>query len=488
MYKKFQALSFTSLVALFLSYLLLSPAGCSGGVGRIDCHNASCNARCIDEGYETGGYCTDEGECRCVSGVDAGVDAGGDPDADDGSHSDAETDPDGGDSHTIVDSHNIVDDDITIVDEFPQVANQSLNGSGIAYSVGSNLVSGPSGKSVWLAPVPTVYQEQSPVYFAFRADNIDMIENYKLYYRKPENLVIEVTIKPLGAGQTVKWEWGVYALVLSKDYAGCPPSSPILSPNDYPAGASEWLRPSASVQSDHPEIMSKAGEVRNGTNDILQAAQNVFVFMDGCRHGSPGSCDALETLRKMGGSCTNHAQLSAALLRAMGIPARVLANYPTWYRGSLATHYNVEFLVPDFDWYWMDTIASIKPLQPYQQIVVSPVNIEDEDNGMDPHRYGVALGVPYGSIRERIEGTAASQGGLDNGGYGTAGGTAPFSGASSTDLAEALKLTKTVWQKYLDLKFVGKRNPEAIAYQLKAAKSTTLKDYLTNIAAADMLY
>lgn len=365
-------------------------------------------------------------------------------------------------------------------DEFPEITDRSLNEQGIAYSVGSNLILGPSGKSVWVAPVATIFEEQVPIYFAFRSDKPDLIKKYRLYERTPENLMIEVTVEPLDSGQTVKWEWGVYSLHLSKDYSKCPSNSPILSPDSYPVEVREWLKPSKSVQSDHPEIKAKANELKGTSSDTLEVAQNVYNFMQGWRTGRPNSCDALETLRKGGGSCTNHAQLSAALLRASGIPARVLANYPTWYRGSLATHYDVEFYVPGFGWYWMDTIARKKPLEPYKQVVF-PVNIEDEDKGMNPNRYGVALGVPYYSIRERIEGTAGGGGGLPSGGFATAGGVTTFTG----DLTDASELTKSMWRKCLKLEIEGKIKPEAKEYQLKAAKSKNLADYIANIKKAD---
>jgi hypothetical protein len=62
-------------------------------------------------------------------------------------------------------------------------------------------------------PVPNVYDGgQAPIYLIYRTDNPDLIVNYRFYKRTPENLMLEVTVKPLGSAQKVKIEWGSYVL------------------------------------------------------------------------------------------------------------------------------------------------------------------------------------------------------------------------------------------------------------------------------------
>ena len=73
-----------------------------------------------------------------------------------------------------------------------------------------------------------------------------------------------------------------------------------------------------------------------------------------------GRVDALtatEALTKRG-SCTSCANLGAALLRAQGIPARIVAGYPTWC-GALQTHYVVEYWLPQGGWRLLESRNSM---------------------------------------------------------------------------------------------------------------------------------
>ena len=223
-----------------------------------------------------------------------------------------------------------------------------------------------------------------------------------------------------------------------------------------------------------------------GTDNISEIAERIYKFMDAerPRSGSPNSGYALESLRKNGGSCTNHAILTTALFRACGIPARVLACYPTWFQGNLATHYDVEYYVPSFGWRWMDTISRRKDVQPYEHVVVSSVMIADEDNGMDETRYDVWLGVPRYTLRERVKGEAEGDGGSEEFGFATAGGMKEFKG----DISEASELAKAVWEKFLELKKAGKEPTRAVTFQLAAAKSQTLKEFTGNLTKALKIY
>jgi transglutaminase-like putative cysteine protease len=106
--------------------------------------------------------------------------------------------------------------------------------------------------------------------------------------------------------------------------------------------------------------------------------------------------DAVHALDKQG-SCTSCANLVAALLRANGIPARILAGYPTWC-GALQTHYIVEAFVPDYGWYPIESTRLQAPWAPYQQIEVAIIPPEHEDRSEG--RPFAADGVPYLSLNE----------------------------------------------------------------------------------------
>jgi hypothetical protein len=55
---------------------------CGNGDGE-GCSDSACNARCVDQGYPVGGYCSDQGECVCVPSPDADTTTDPDVAADD---------------------------------------------------------------------------------------------------------------------------------------------------------------------------------------------------------------------------------------------------------------------------------------------------------------------------------------------------------------------------------------------------------------------
>jgi hypothetical protein len=87
----------------------------------------------------------------------------------------------------------------------------------------------------------------------------------------------------------------------------------------------------------------------------------------------------------------------AALLRASGIPARVLSGYPSW-SPPLQTHYIIEAYVPGFGWYPIESTLMQIGWQRYEQLQVSIVPPEYE-NRCEARPFGMA-GVPWLSVTE----------------------------------------------------------------------------------------
>ena len=99
------------------------------------------------------------------------------------------------------------------------------------------------------------------------------------------------------------------------------------------------------------------------------------------------------------GSCTNCANLVAAMLRASNVPARVLAGYPSW-SGPLQTHYLVEAYVPDYGWYPIESTMCRSPWANMYQVNVAVIPTEHESQKLADRRYNAAGGVPYLSLTE----------------------------------------------------------------------------------------
>jgi hypothetical protein len=89
---------------------------------------------------------------------------------------------------------------------------------------------------------------------------------------------------------------------------------------------SAWLAPTSTMQSDHPKIGKLAEKLRGSATDPCEIAGRFTRHV----HSSIGKRNvatfpsALETLESGYGDCGEHAVLLAALLRAAGVPARVV--------------------------------------------------------------------------------------------------------------------------------------------------------------------
>lgn len=88
-----------------------------------------------------------------------------------------------------------------------------------------------------------------------------------------------------------------------------------------------YLEPTAMAQSDNPTIQSVARELVGKETDSLVVAEKIIAavyFGIDKEAGVRGSATATEVLRNGAGDCTEHAVLVVALMRAAGIPARLV--------------------------------------------------------------------------------------------------------------------------------------------------------------------
>lgn len=92
-------------------------------------------------------------------------------------------------------------------------------------------------------------------------------------------------------------------------------------------GKEEWLKPSPYLSVDDPKIVKTAKEVVDGWPrfDWLTLSIQQYVW-DKMKYeiGFGDTRDAVEILRKPKGQCTDYAILTTALLRAAGVPARMV--------------------------------------------------------------------------------------------------------------------------------------------------------------------
>jgi hypothetical protein len=89
-------------------------------------------------------------------------------------------------------------------------------------------------------------------------------------------------------------------------------------------------RPEALVQSDHPQVQAQARELLGAGAPLderpvvdLAMAVSGWVYDNLKKESVVGVPSALETLATREGDCNEHATLTVALLRALGVPARM---------------------------------------------------------------------------------------------------------------------------------------------------------------------
>lgn len=94
---------------------------------------------------------------------------------------------------------------------------------------------------------------------------------------------------------------------------------------DIPVAVRYFLKPSPLVQSDHPQIKVKAEEIISPGDLPRDKMRKIVIWVYKNVQKKPvlSVPNALEVLKNKTGDCNEHAVLTAALLRAAGVPAQI---------------------------------------------------------------------------------------------------------------------------------------------------------------------
>ena len=95
--------------------------------------------------------------------------------------------------------------------------------------------------------------------------------------------------------------------------------------NNDSKGFNQYLQPSPLVQSDHPQIKAQAEKIVLPTDNSQQKMRKIvnWVYINIEKKPVLSVPNALEVLNNKAGDCNEHAVLTAALLRAAGLPAQI---------------------------------------------------------------------------------------------------------------------------------------------------------------------
>ncbi len=115
---------------------------------------------------------------------------------------------------------------------------------------------------------------------------------------------------------------------------------PVTSSDPYPIPAQlipnevkSYLNPSTQIQSDNPAIITQAQVLNQGLTKETDVVNSTLAWISqNIKWGCPSdtgnyAADAVWTLEKREGNCVNFANLTIALLRAQGIPARYVLGF-----------------------------------------------------------------------------------------------------------------------------------------------------------------
>jgi transglutaminase-like putative cysteine protease len=179
---------------------------------------------------------------------------------------------------------------------------------------------------------------------------------------------------------------------------------PVLTTQDpFPAAKvdpelEDYLRPTEQVQSDNPRILELAKQLTAGVKTEFDAVQRVIAWVvDHVRYVSPPlRYDAIYSLESGKGNCQNFSHMSAALLRAIGIPVRIINgvtfNQPfniAWQKGTLTfkmgqgRHSWIEVWFPELGWVPFDPQNTMLFVSTrYLRIEVGVDNNETKNDGL----------------------------------------------------------------------------------------------------------
>ena len=126
-----------------------------------------------------------------------------------------------------------------------------------------------------------------------------------------------------------------------------------------------FLEPTKQVQSQHSEIMNLSSKLIQGATSQFDAVQRIITWViNNLKYvNPPPQYDALFALETGKGNCQNFSHLSAALLRAAGIPTRIVNGVtlnkayhvsrdegPLTFKMAQGRHSWVEIWFPDLGW------------------------------------------------------------------------------------------------------------------------------------------
>ena len=145
--------------------------------------------------------------------------------------------------------------------------------------------------------------------------------------------------------------------IRSVPYAGKESPPYPAPPTHVPPELRRWLQPSPFIESDDPAIGARARELTRGARSRWDAVRRIGAWVHReIRYTMAATPSARLALDKKAGDCGPHSTLMTAMLRAAGIPARLVGGllYTPTFGGSFGQHAWVEVHMGPAGWVPVD--------------------------------------------------------------------------------------------------------------------------------------
>jgi hypothetical protein len=262
--------------------------------------------------------------------------------------------------------------------------------------------------SEFIYSLPCNYKNQVPVLFNIRKDSSEkIIKSYIQNDKNHPNKRVHFIISHLQKNETIKIHFECWILVKNNKFNALPKNTKLSKRINLPNEVEKWLISSESIQSNNIIIRFKSKLLKGFNKDIISFSKKVIISL--CFHRillqnlrlfleiNPflrskllrksyytGLMDAL-SYYFFGGLCCAQTNYAAAILRADGIPTRILITTRIAKRGRFAGektwldshHYMFEFYCPGYGWIVAEP-GRIAP-QPKNYIISKIVYPEDEN-------------------------------------------------------------------------------------------------------------
>jgi len=225
---------------------------------------------------------------------------------------------------------------------------------------------------------PMDYTFQVPILLYLLNDSTADILDYQIETDTDGlNKIVNFTIGPMEKDDRSRIHFSAWALVKNKKFEDLPDYVKIPTKDELPEETKQWLTSTDVVQVKNPLIKFRARLLKGFTDNLIKLVKKVarftfrhrwtFFYFE-CLLNIRFAQDALTTLL-LSGECVGKSHLGCALLRANGIPARVIYGVPTtqrWY----GSHSMIEYYVPSYGWVFSEIPDGYMTFEPKTRLML----------------------------------------------------------------------------------------------------------------------